>query len=159
MYAKSCNMILQCYPLFFIPVLLAGTPLEASSGTLGGEGVGCRVGFIYEGVGNLPQIVINLPGPIRICIVKKNHISLAVRKILWYRQTDQRDILLLLFYYIGLGRLTGHFQYSTGYWILKLSRYWISGWFLMPNIWLSGRISGNVPDIERCPNIRPDIRH
>ena len=108
-------MILQCYPLFFIPVLLAGTPLEASSGTLGGEGVGCRVGFIYEGVGNLPQIVINLPGPIRICIVKKNHISLAVRKILWYRQADQRDILLLLFYYIGLGRLSGHFQYPTGY--------------------------------------------
>ena len=37
---------------------------------------------------------------------------------------------------LGLGRLSGHFRYPAGYRILKLSGYRISGWFLLPDIWI-----------------------
>ena len=45
---------------------------------------------------------------------------------------------------LGLGRISD----LAGYLILKLSGFQISGWFLMPDIRLSGRISGNFPDIR-----------
>ena len=41
----------------------------------------------------------------------------------------------------------------------KLAEYRIYGCFLMPNIRLAGRISGNLTDIERWPAIRPDNRY
>ena len=40
--------------------------------------------FSYDGCGDLPQIVINLP----ITYEKQNYIGLAVSEILWYRQTS-----------------------------------------------------------------------
>ena len=51
-----------------------------------------------------------------------------------------------------LGRISCHFQYQAWYRILKLSGYRISGWFQIPDI----RLSGNLPDIERWPDIWPD---
>ena len=74
--------------------------------------------------------------------VHRNHISLKSKSTRWM---------------VGLGRISGHFQYLAGCRILKLSGYRISGWFLTPDI----RLSGNFPDIERWPDIRPeqDIQH
>ena len=50
---------------------------------------------------------------------------------------------------LGLGRISGHFQYTAGYRMLKLSGYRLSGWFLISDNRLPGRLSGNLSDIER----------
>ncbi len=54
-------------------------------------------------VGNNPNIVQNLPGPIRSYPVKENHFGSAVNKILWYTQTDtdkDRQYVIYLYLYI-----------------------------------------------------------
>ena len=70
-----------------------------------------------------------------------------------------------IMYILWLGRISSQFQYPD----IKLSGYRISGLFLMPGVRLSGRISGNLPDIGhfqypaeyRIFSIRkqPDIRY
>ena len=52
---------------------------------------------------------------------------------------------------LGLGWISGHFQYPAKYQILKLSGYRISSWVLLTDIRLFGQISGNLPALARYP--------
>ena len=43
----------------------------------------------------LVRLVVSFPGPMKSYPVKRNHTSLAVRKILWYRQKESRHPVTL----------------------------------------------------------------
>ncbi len=143
-------MSLPSLKLLILFLLLAATPLEASSCTLNvfflqisnlrknclscvmkSENIFCD--FSWEGGGTLPQnSQKNFPGPMRSYSVKENPIGSAVSEILWQRQTD----ILLLYYKdqrlrpqpLGVkqtktGDTTANFKH-----IFKKLRFFFGGW-------------------------------